>query len=158
MFLIASICLPQTNYSLIWYWSNWYYDQNMHYPWSLDMHFSTNYHLSVCVMTYSNLVHTHTKIVVVFCHPIIFNPSWAKKIQFWFPENYYPGLKEIGMVNIVIVVAIYNLIGSYKIPPCPIWLSHTLTNHISWRFPLNILTIDLLTQTNEWIFGIYVKS
>ena len=33
------------NYSLIWYWSNGDYDPNMHYLWSLDINFSTNYQL-----------------------------------------------------------------------------------------------------------------
>ena len=44
---------------------NGYCEQNMHYLWIIDIHFSTNYHLSVYDMTYSTLGHTHTVILIV---------------------------------------------------------------------------------------------
>ena len=45
---------------------------------------------------------------------------------------------------------IWNLIG---------WSTHRLShNHHFWWFSLHILTTDMLTQPNEYIFGIYIKS
>ena len=55
---------PQKNYSVIWYFSDQDYDQNIHYMWSSDIDFSANYHLSVYDMTYLTLGPTYTEIII----------------------------------------------------------------------------------------------
>ena len=53
---------PQTDYSLILYLGNGNYDQNMHYPCSRYIYFSTTYNMSVYDVTYKTIVHTQPVI------------------------------------------------------------------------------------------------
>ena len=47
----------QLNYSMIWYWSNVNYEQNMHYLRSLNIYFSTTYNMSDYGIKYTTLIH-----------------------------------------------------------------------------------------------------
>ena len=53
---------PQTDYSLILYWSNGNHNQNIHYPWSCDIWFSTAWYILVYEATYKTLGLTHPGI------------------------------------------------------------------------------------------------